>query len=230
MVTIRILADDERRNERIYWALEAWDDDALLAATSINQVDMIRDDDWGCSDIVILDHGDPVELRLLAIEAIRHADYTAKIIVTGIPQVDENERKRLIFQYLEQGAAGYVAEDQLDVQLVAAIQSVQQDGAWIEPAMKVELIQRTVELHDALAMLRPHSVTSGQANALTRRQHEVLELLAAGHTNKEIADELHISVGTVKNHVHRILDVLRASSREQAAQYYQFLQEPSAVA
>lgn len=230
VVTIRILADDERRNERIYRVLEAWDEDALLAATSIDHLDMSRGNDWGYSDIVILDHGDPVKSRLLAIEAIRHADYTAKVIVTGIPQLDEDERKRLIFQYLEQGAVGYVAEDQINAQLVAAIQNVRQDGAWIEPAMKVELIQRTVELYDALAMLRPHSITSGQANALTRRQHEVLKLLAAGHTNKEIADELYISVGTVKNHVHRILNVLGASSREQAGQYYQFLQEPSAAA
>ena len=230
MANVLILADRNGRVDRINRALSGWDADALLSSGSTAQWKIVGDASPGACDVVILDHTEPIEPGLLAISEIRNAESTAKLIVTGIPALEEGARRDLIFQYLEQGAAGYIAEDRLETDLVPAIQQVLSGGAWIEPEMQAELIDRTVALHDALAMLRPYSAASGQAEALTRRQHEVLELLAAGYTNKEIADELYISVGTVKNHVHRILDILRATSREQAAQYYQFLQEPSAAA
>ena len=64
--------------------------------------------------------------------------------------------------------------------------------------------------------------------ALTPREREILELIGEGLTNQEIADRLVIEVGTVKNHVHNILQKLDVSSRQDAAAYLSFIeQEPS---
>jgi DNA-binding NarL/FixJ family response regulator len=224
-----VLADRDARIARIKQACEGWDADVCLHVSSADRMTKIDTVSSRACDLAILDHADPVEPRLQAIKHLHTLNDAMRVIVTGIPAGDPQDRTELIFSYLEAGAAGYVSEDRLDADLIPVIQEVQRGGTWIEPAMTIELIQRTVALHDALEMMKPYSAVSGHADMLTRRQQEVLELLASGLTNKEIADELFISVGTVKNHVHRILDVLHASSREQAAQYYQFLQAPSAT-
>jgi len=225
---ILVLADREARINRIKHACDGWDDDVTLSTASVDQSSMLDAAALRACDMAILDHADPIEPRLQAVKHLRAMNDSLRVIVTGIPGDGMPERTETIFAYLEAGAAGYVCDDQLESKLAHVVQEVRRGGTWIEPEMTIELIQRTVALHDALEMMKPYSAVSGQADMLTRRQQEVLELLAAGLTNKEIADQLYISVGTVKNHVHRILDVLRASSREQAAQYYQFLQAPSA--
>ncbi len=229
MANILILTNHDARLKRINNACAGLNADIVLNAEPIETVAKLG---WPASrscDVVILDHVDPVEPSLQAIQQIRDSNSSVKVIVAGIPDLAPQERTNLLFSYLEAGAAGYVAEDQVEAQMVQVIQEVLQGGTWIEPSMTIELIDRTVALHDALKMMNPYSAGSGKADMLTRRQEEVLGLLASGLTNKEIANELFISVGTVKNHVHRILDVLNASTREQAAQYYQFLQAPSAA-
>jgi DNA-binding NarL/FixJ family response regulator len=60
---------------------------------------------------------------------------------------------------------------------------------------------------------------------LTGRELEVLELIGRGRTNQQIAEELVIEVGTVKNHVHNILDKLNVSSRGEAAAYLAFIKK-----
>ncbi|HLT21468.1 MAG TPA: response regulator transcription factor [Thermomicrobiales bacterium] len=227
MAQILVLADQDARISRIKNACDGWDTDVRWVTASVDQISMLDAAASRACDMAILDHADPIEPRLQAIKLLRAMNDSVRIVVTGIPSDDTKGRTETVFAYLEAGAAGYVGDDQLDSNLVHVLNEVRRGGTWIEPAMTIELIQRTVALHDALEMMKPYSAISGQADMLTRRQQEVLELLAAGLTNKEIADQLYISVGTVKNHVHRILDVLRASSREQAAQYYQFLQAPS---
>ncbi|CAN5803246.1 hypothetical protein BH23CHL2_BH23CHL2_27430 [soil metagenome] len=230
MAHVLILANHDARLKRIKDACAGWDADIVLNTAPIEAVTTL-----GCAaarscDVVILDHVDPVEPSLQAIQQLRDWNGSVKVIVAGIPDLVPQERTGLLFSYLEAGAAGYVAEDQVETQMVQVIQKVLQGGTWIEPSMTIQLIDRMVALHDALQMMKPYYVGSGKAGMLlTRRQEEVLGLLASGFTNKEIAKELFISVGTVKNHVHRILDVLNASTREQATQYYQFLQTPSAA-
>lgn len=228
MANMLVLADRDTSIDRIKQACDGWDADVSVHAASVDQITMLGATSRAC-DMAILDHADPIEPRVQAIKQLHMHNGAMRVIVTGIPAGASPERTEAIFAYLEAGAAGYVCEERF-AELGRVVQEVRRGGTWIEPEMTIELIQRTVALHDALEMMKPYSAVSGQADMLTRRQQEVLELLASGLTNKEIADELFISVGTVKNHVHRILDVLRASSREQAAQYYQFLQAPSVTA
>ncbi len=229
MINMLILADGKTRTTRIKDSLAGWEVDAVLSTAEPSQIPTLASGALLTCDVVVLDHADPAGLRLEAVSTIRRVSPETKILIAGIPRQQGDDEAELIFHYLEAGAGGCVPEERLDADFVSALQEVMRGGTWLEPAMTARLIERTVTLHQALEMMKPYAAP-GQDESLTRRQHEVLQLIAAGLTNQEIADRLFISVGTVKNHVHRILDTLRATSREQGAQYYQFLQAPSLAA
>jgi DNA-binding NarL/FixJ family response regulator len=228
MMKLFILADHSERIREVSRICGSAGVDITLHSAAIERFDPGTPTLWDC-DAIVLDHGAPVSQRMQLVEALREAHAGARVLVTNIPRIGETDRTELIFKYLEHGAAGYVGTDAPE-QVAQALAEIVAGGAWIEPALTAALVQRTVALRASLATLNPHTFGSGQPDALTRRQIEVLELLAAGMTNREIADELYISVGTVKNHVHRILDVLEASTRNQAAEYYQFFQAPTVAA
>lgn len=229
MASIIILADHAERLSSLTNACNRREVDVTLDTASIESFQPSGDSSLLGCEVVILDHNEPVQSCYRVVEEIRAANERARILVTGIPAASAPERIELIFGYLEHGAAGYLTVDRTEY-LSAAIDALVSGGAWIEPEMTSELVERTIALRETLAMIRPHRYGAGQPEVLTRRQSEVLELLAEGKTNQEIAEELFISVGTVKNHVHRILDALQAASRDQAAEYYQYLQSPSPAA
>ena len=74
-------------------------------------------------------------------------------------------------------------------------------------------------LRDGTPRARSHPTSAEGEAALTRRETEILQLVAAGLSNKEIAAQLVITEGTVKNHVHNALEKLHLSNRTQAAAY-----------
>jgi DNA-binding NarL/FixJ family response regulator len=229
MSKIFILADDAERLSALAGRCNRRGVDAEVHLASIDGLEPTQDLDLRRSEIVILDHGDANVARAQLVDQIRKNNEPTRVLVTGIPDQPTPWRTELIFDYLEFGAAGYVTERNL-YQLGAALDEVARGGAWIEPSMTTELVQRTIALRQALVAIKPQTFGAGQPDVLTRRQTEVLELLAAGQTNREIAETLYISVGTVKNHVHHILDALQASSRDQAAEYFHFMQAAAPVA
>ncbi len=228
MANIVILADTSERQSSIAAACMRPGVDAVLYTSTAASFDPSTESALAGCEIVVIDHSESGSEQLQLVDSIRSAHPDARILVSGIPDQRNSDHTDLVFEYLEHGASGYVTKSQAH-QLSMAVETVAGGGAWIEPRLTTELVERTVALRDALASMKPHTFGSGQPDLLTRRQIEVLELLAAGKTNREIADALFISIGTVKNHVHRILDTLQASSRDEAAGYYQFLQEPAAA-
>jgi DNA-binding NarL/FixJ family response regulator len=78
-----------------------------------------------------------------------------------------------------------------------------------------------------LAQVFSEAAAVPEAVELTPREHEVLELISQDLSNQEIADRLFIEVGTVKNHVHRILQKLNVTSRQDAAAYWAIVNESS---
>lgn len=138
-----------------------------------------------------------------------------RIVVVGI----DNQPDTLT-QYIEAGAVGYVLRDESISKLVEKIRAVQAGQALVSPDMTLHLMRR-------LAQLAQHPYVGGwhveNANGLfelTTREREILSLIGAGYSNREIADRLVIGWGTVKNHVHSILRKLETSSRHEAAAIY----------
>jgi two-component system, NarL family, nitrate/nitrite response regulator NarL len=139
----------------------------------------------------------------------RNTNATAKIIVTNVPENDE-----AVIRFIEQGAAGYVTLDSSVTDVLRIIRAVTADQALLSPRIAASLMARVA----TLTQLRGGPQADMNAlESLTTREREVLTLIRRGMSNSEIADELIIELGTVKNHVHSILKKLGVSSRRSAA-------------
>ena len=107
------------------------------------------------------------------------------------------------------GARGFLLKDISRVRLVAAVRTLAAGGSMISPAL-TEAIQR------AIAPVGGAPAHAGSSDAITEREREVLRLIAAGYSNREIASTLAIAEGTVKNHVSNILTKMCVRDRTRA--------------
>jgi DNA-binding NarL/FixJ family response regulator len=161
------------------------------------------------SDVVLVSTRLPEGGALKLTSAIAEAHPSVKVLVLGLA-----ETKGQVLQYVEAGAAGYVLKDDSVGDLLSCIRAAQSGEALVSPNIAAALMSRVGELAQLFA-----DVESGLSEAadLTPREREILELIGQGLTNQEIADRLVIEVGTVKNHVHNILQKLEVGNRQDAA-------------
>ncbi len=120
-----------------------------------------------------------------------------------------NEQRQEVVECGRAGFAGYVPRDASIDALCGALSEIVAGRLACPPEISGGLLR-------ALFRREPHSEESALDLALTRRESEVLELLGRGFSNKEIANELCLSVATVKHHVHHVLEKLKLERRGQA--------------
>ena len=128
---------------------------------------------------------------------------------TSVIMVTMYENPDYLYQALKAGAAGYVLKDATQQQVLTAVRQVLDGEVLLNPSLATQLLRR-------LALEVPQTAQPA-VETLTPREGEVLQLLAQGQTNREIARNLRVSVGTVKVHVERIIAKMGASDRTQAA-------------
>lgn len=138
-----------------------------------------------------------------------------KIIVVGIRNQPE-----LITSYIEAGALGYVSRQESMSRLVEKIHAIHDGQAIVSPDVVLHLMRRLSQLAQQPFVSGWGVDASAGLHELTSREREVLSLIGAGYSNREIADHLVIGWGTVKNHVHNILKKLETNSRHEAAAIY----------
>jgi len=158
-------------------------------------------------DVILMDINMPVANGIQAIKELRQDQNQFKIIVLTIHQDRE-----YLFKTIQLGAEGYVLKDAEPYVLIDAIRNVYHGQTYIQSNMTKELVKEfnRVTLKEK---------ENNEYNNLTAREIEVLELIAEGMINKEIAKQLYISEKTVKNHVSSIFKKLNVSDRTQAAIY-----------
>jgi DNA-binding NarL/FixJ family response regulator len=124
----------------------------------------------------------------------------------------------LILRYLEAGAAGCIREQDSSEDLVQGLRL----AAARQVALNADLFPLVMKRVSSLANEQRNTRTANAVyeKSLTRREREILQLLAQGCCNREIARHLTIELGTAKNHVHNILDKLNVKNRRDAAVYY----------
>jgi len=157
-------------------------------------------------DIVLLDIRMPVMDGVECTGRIK-ADYPeTKVLV--LTTFDDDE---YIVEALRRGAAGYLLKDLPAEKLVAAIRDLYQGGAILQPEIAAKLISH----------LSPEPVppTPEGPDALTQREKEILQLVAQGLSNREIAGTLFISEGTVKNYISSIYAKIGVTERSKAIIY-----------
>ncbi len=161
-------------------------------------------------DIVLMDINMPHMNGIEAAKVLKQKKVNTKIIMLTL----HNEVEYL-FKTVELGIHGYVLKDSGSDILIAAIRSVYNGETYIQPNMATQLVHK-IQYKQKTDLIE---TTAGEMEGLTKRELEVLTLIAEGLLNKEIGYELCISEKTVKNHVSNIFRKLNVNDRTQAAVY-----------
>lgn len=119
-----------------------------------------------------------------------------------------------IFEGLRAGARGYLLKDISSEEMAAAVRVVAQGGALIQPSITRKVLSEFARLSGPPT--RPETSAAALPEPLTEREIEVLHCIAQGLSNREIADRLVITEGTVKNHVSNLIGKLSVRDRTQA--------------
>ena len=207
MSVIRVLlADDHRILREGIRALIEDEDDMQVVGEAEDGLSAVKKVAQLQPDVVVLDIAMPL---LNGLEATRqiHRDYPRIRVL--ILTMHENEE--YIRQVLAAGALGYVLKDAAARDLLGAIRSVYQGEAVLSPAITRLVIEDYLRWGD----IRPEDTTDG----LTAREREVLQLIAEGYTNKEIAGILSLSVKTVQSHRTNLMNKLDLHDRGELIKY-----------
>lgn len=209
--TLRVLlVDDQPLFRKALAGLINAQLDMTVVGEADNGLDAVERVRSTSPDIVVMDVNMPVAGGVEGVRAIRSAGYATKIVMLTISEDDDD-----LFDAIRAGANGYLLKNIRPEVLFDDLRGVVRGEAPIAPAIAHKLLDA---LRDAPARPAPAVPREGEA-ALTRRETEILQLVAAGLSNKEIAAQLVITEGTVKNHVHNALEKLHLSNRTQAAAY-----------
>ncbi|NJM71780.1 MAG: response regulator transcription factor [Scytonema sp. RU_4_4] len=158
-------------------------------------------------DIVLLDVGLPGIGGIEACRQIKQQHPCLPILV-----LTSHSQQSMIARLIEMGAQGYCLKGIAVEKLVLALRSVAAGASWWDETATKE-IRSIFSAHS----IQPQSANnSTQSTPLTQREQEILSFLTTGKTNQQIAETLHISPGTVRVHVHAILNKLGVSDRTQA--------------
>jgi len=163
---------------------------------------------WNCPDVVLMDIQMPQVNGVEATRMIKEDFPSVRIIVLTTFNDDE-----YIYDALKNGASGYLLKDTPPAEIAGAVRTVYNGGALIQSEVAVKVLDKFSEL--AKANLKRHQ--DPRAELLTEREKEICRLIAEGKNNSEIAGELYLSEGTVKNHITKVLIKLDLRDRTQLA-------------
>jgi DNA-binding NarL/FixJ family response regulator len=158
-------------------------------------------------DVVLMDLHMPVLDGIAATRRLRAEQPEVRVLALTTFDDDED-----VFEALRAGALGYLLKDVSSDRLVEGVLAAARGESVLQPSVAAKVVARLAQL-DAAPRSRPQPLVV----PLSDRELDVLRLLADGRSNREIAGELFLAEGTVKNHVTNVLAKLGARDRTQAA-------------
>lgn len=156
-------------------------------------------------DVVLVDAALESHSSQRLVEDVLRTAPAARVIVMDLLPVQQD-----IIEFIQAGASGFIVKDATVEDFVGTIRSVAQGAQVVPPTMAGTLLSH---IADRAARLPEAS----EAVRMTKREREVIDLIAEGLSNKEIAQRLGLATYTVKSHVHNILEKLALHSRLQIA-------------
>lgn len=209
-IKLLIVDDQALFREGLSTLLSVWDDLEVVGEASNGQ-EALHATAQLAPDVILMDIRMPILDGVAATRRL-HADHPqAKVIM--LTTFDDDE---YVFEGLRAGAVGYLLKDVASDKLVEAIRAAARGDSFLEPSVAAKVVAELTRLQasptsDSRASRQP------LAEPLSERELEILGLIATGASNKEIAAQLYIAEGTVKNHVTNILGKMDVRDRTQAA-------------
>jgi len=207
-IRVLLIEDNRLLREGITAMLNEQPDIRVVSATgngdALEKAKKIR------PQVVLLDLGLRNQNSLRVAELIKKTHPKAEIVVMDLIPVQAE-----IVEFVKAGVSGFILKDATIDDFLHTIRSVAEGKKVLPPSLTGSLFSHIVE----------YAVHSGKADRwmkaakLTKREHEVVDLIARGMSNKEIARELNIALHTVKSHVHNTLEKLALRTRLELASF-----------
>ncbi len=199
-ITVSIVEDIEEVREGLA-KLVRESDDFLLLSAYLNAESAQKGIPEEQPEIVIMDINLP---GISGIDCIRKIKDRCPRTQFMMYTIFENDEK--VFEALEAGASGYLVKKAPKEKIAAALRELHEGGSPMSTHIARKVIQS----------FSHQNYMAEESNLLTRKEKEVLELLSKGFLYKEIGDKLHISLNTVKQHIHKLYEKLHVSNRTSA--------------
>ncbi len=202
-----VLADDHRMMREGIRAMLERRSDIQVVGEAADGREAVRLASQLCPDVVVMDVSMPL---LNGIEATRHIRRDCPDVRVLILTVHESQE--YVAQLLAAGASGYIIKKAGGDELLNAIHAVARGEAFLHPAVAKVVVEDYVQRLQV-------GQGVGAGDVLSDREREVLQLIAEGYTNREIADLLHVSIKTVQNHRSKIMSKLDLHDRGELIKY-----------
>ncbi len=167
-------------------------------------------------DVILLDLGLRSRNSLNTVKLINKNHKDSKIIVLDLIPLQSD-----IYDFVKAGVSGFMLKDINVTEFLKTIRSVN-DGEKILPQNLAGSLFSQIVIH---ALNDGKSSSLNESVRMTKREKQVIELIAEGFTNKEIAQKLYLSTYTIKSHVHNILEKLALTTRVQIAKHAHFSED-----
>ena len=200
------LADDHNVVRRGLEALIETEEDMIVVGTAADGIEAVKNIASSNPDVVLLDLKMPRKSGLEAIPEIRAVDPRVRIMM-----LTSFGDKEGVFDAIKAGALGYLLKDCRPEELLQAIRNTYLGKSTLSPDIALKVIE---EINKPA---QPHLPLTEEP--LTEREVELLQYVARGMSNQEIADELVLSERTVRTHISNILSKLHLANRTQATLY-----------
>lgn len=203
-----VIADDHAIVRSGFSMILNYQEDMEVVALAADGIEAYRMVAKHQPDILILDLSmPPGESGLIATGKIKEDFPQTKILILTMHDDEE-----YLFYVLKNGASGYMLKNAPDEELLLAIRTIYTGGTYIHPKMATSLVREFVNKDQKIKQADPFEL-------LSKREIEVLPLIAKGYGNKEIAQKLYISVKTVEAHKAKIMGKLNLKSRPELVEY-----------
>ena len=159
--------------------------------------------------IILLDLGLKDQNSLRLVQSVKERSSEIKVIVMDLLPVQAD-----VVEFVKEGVAGFILKDATFEDFVGTIRSVAEGESVLPRSLTGSLFSQIIE-----KVAEEGKVGLVESVRMTKREREVIELIAEGLSNKEIAQQLSIATYTVKSHVHNILEKLALHTRLQVASY-----------
>jgi len=192
-----LLVDDHAVVRSGLRSLFAAEDDFEVVGEAANAQDAVFETRALKPDVIVLDVVLPGENGIEVLPKLKKEAPETKVLVLSM-----QDDPRYVREAFAQGASGYVLKEAADAEVVDAVREIAAGGEYVHPALGARMVAAEAKARAAAA-----------ADPLSDREREVLRLLALGHTNQEIAQQLYISVRTAETHRAHIMQKLGLSTR-----------------